>query len=296
MTSLISVPALPAGLPDLSTQGVISVFFDQCKAMPKLRAGPTNWNSKILPLSDPSFSWQGGYIFEHPLNNGSGLPGLWSSNGDADVDPNGDLNAALGKNAPISWLGNLRLTAQPTPADLVKTIGAKDPTGYISGCLSSYPFGQQYGIFVMYAKIPKGAGLWPAFWLMPCDLSWPPEIDIMEVLGADTTTVFNTLHAAGLKTNQVGGYTRAGVDLSENFHAYALDWGPKTMTWYLDSKPIFSQPTPADCHKPFYMICNLAVGKASNWGGAPNAATKFPATMQVEGIHVWQRPQYLNAA
>ena len=37
-----------------------------------------------------------------------------------------------------------------------------------------------------------------------------------------------------------------------------------------------------------YLIANLAVAAASEWGGAPTSATPFPATMQIQYIRVWQ--------
>lgn len=36
-----------------------------------------------------------------------------------------------------------------------------------------------HGLFEIVAKLPKGHGLWPAFWMYPSD-TWPPEIDIFE--------------------------------------------------------------------------------------------------------------------
>nr|BFE68978.1 hypothetical protein GCM10020092_022790 [Actinoplanes digitatis] len=62
-------------------------------------------------------------------------------------------------------------------------------------------FTAQYGRVEARIKVPKGNGLWPAFWMMGADFltgrPWPynGEIDIMEVLGRNTTEGYSTLHA-----------------------------------------------------------------------------------------------------
>ena len=47
----------------------------------------------------------------------------------------------------------------------------------------------------MRARMPKGKGLWPAFWLLPTAHSWSPEINVFEILGNDPTTLHTNVHS-----------------------------------------------------------------------------------------------------
>ena len=164
---------------------------------------------------------------------------------------------------------------------------------YTSGMITTQPsFTQLYGVFEMRAKLPKGRGLWPAFWMLPADTSWPPEIDIMEWLGHETTKYYTTLH-----TQMTGEHTKSALapitiaDASADFHTYAVDWGPQMTIFYFDGKEVSRQATYADMHKPFYLFINLAVG--GNWPGSPDASTPLPAAMQIDWVRAWQRPEYV---
>src|SRR3712207_8253598 len=65
-------------------------------------------------------------------------------------------------------------------------------------------FAQEYGRFELRGRLPAGQGLWPAFWLLPVDTSWPPEIDVMEGLGSEPTTVYmrSEEHTSELQSRQ----------------------------------------------------------------------------------------------
>jgi beta-glucanase (GH16 family)/Ca2+-binding RTX toxin-like protein len=180
--------------------------------------------------------------------------------------------------------GILTLTAQPAPASLQPLI---DGYQYTSGLINTYnSFTQTYGYFEMRAQLPAGQGLWPAFWLLQADLSWPPEIDAMEVLGHDMTTLYTAVH-----TNQTGSHTSSGgtikvPDMSAGFHTYGVDWQADYITYYFDGNQVYKAPTPADMHEPMYMIANLAVG--GNWPGNPNSTTPFPAQMKIDYIRAYK--------
>ena len=165
---------------------------------------------------------------------------------------------------------------------------------YSSGMISSGPgangskakFAFTYGFMEMRAKMPKGQGFWPAFWTLPVDGSWPPEIDLFEILGNDPTTVYMTYHWGA--NNSSSGTTWKGPDFSAGWHTYALDWEPNAITWYIDGVER-KQYTNAltITNKPMYLLANFAVG--GSWPGSPNSTTVFPADYQIDYIRVWQK-------
>lgn len=159
-------------------------------------------------------------------------------------------------------------------------------TGGIAGKTApGYAF--TYGYIEASIKVPKGQGLWPAFWMLPAPTpsgqyhDGDGEIDIMEFLGQQPTIDQIHLHHGSVW----GTAYNTGVDLSQGFHTYGLDWEPDHITWYLDGKAIYTHvgDSPA---VPEYIILNLAVG--GNWPGAPDGTTPFPAIMQVDYVHVFQ--------
>jgi beta-glucanase (GH16 family) len=179
--------------------------------------------------------------------------------------------------------GVLTLTAQPAPASIQPLINGYD---YTSGLITtSNTFSQKYGYFEMRADLPAGQGLWPAFWLLQADGSWPPEIDVMEVLGHDVTTLHGGVH-----TNETGGHTSRGAatkvpDMSAGYHTYGVDWQADYVTIYFDGNQVYKTATPADMHEPMYMLANLAVG--GHWPGMVNSTTPFPAEMKIDYIRAY---------
>jgi beta-glucanase (GH16 family) len=177
--------------------------------------------------------------------------------------------------------GILSLTADVAPASIQSSINNYQ---YTSGVLNtSQSFNQLYGYFAMRAKLPAGQGFWPAFWLLPQNGSWPPEIDIMEVLGNAPTTLYTTVHYSS--NNQYQTKSIPVPDTSAGFHTYAVDWEPNTITWYFDGQQVFQTPTPAGVNVPMYVIMNLAVG--GGWPGDVNSTTPFPSSMQVDWVRVY---------
>ena len=95
-------------------------------------------------------------------------------------------------------------------------------------------FEQAYGRFEARLKIPRGQGLWPAFWMLGADIptaGWPRcgEIDIMENIGREPSTVHGTFHGPGYSgANGIGApFTLpGGARFADDFHVFAVEWDP----------------------------------------------------------------------
>jgi beta-glucanase (GH16 family) len=179
--------------------------------------------------------------------------------------------------------GVLTITARPLPA----SVSAKAWNyGYGSGLITTKPsFAQTYGWFEMRARLPRGKGLWPAFWLARKDGAWPPELDVMEMLGDRPGRIYTTVHSKASGRHERTGGPVDVPDTSEGFHTYGVKWTPATISWFVDRTKVFEAPTPADMHKPMYLLANLAVG--GKWPGDPDPSTRFPAEMQIDYIRAY---------
>lgn len=157
---------------------------------------------------------------------------------------------------------------------------------YSSGRISNrHSFRQTYGYFEMRARFDPGRGLWPAFWLLPSDGGWPPELDVMEVLGHEPNKVYSSTHSVGGATQHVVATMTSTPD---GYHRYGMLWMPTRIEFFVDGIPTGAVPTPVDAHKPMYILVNLAVG--GMWPGYPDATTRFPAHMDVDYVRAWRFP------
>lgn len=181
--------------------------------------------------------------------------------------------------------GKLEIVAEPLKEDLRQFAWG---LSYSSGLLTTKAsFSQMYGLFEIRAKLPKGKGLWPAFWLLPENRAWPPELDVLEVLGDDMKKLYVSWHS------NVGGKHTADSkaievpDMSAEFHTYSVVWEKDTLMWFFDDVQVASRSTPEDFHLPMYMLINLAVG--GGWPGSPDKTTQFPAKYTIDWVRAYAR-------
>jgi beta-glucanase (GH16 family) len=196
-------------------------------------------------------------------------------------------------NAALDGQGDLVITARKeNPANYQCWYGTCQ---YTSARLSTPgKFSQAYGHFETRMKLPRGQGMWPAFWMLGGG-NWPTdgEIDIMENVGFEPGSVHGTIHGPGYSgANGIGaGYNLPnGQSFSDAFHTFAVDWAPNSIKWSVDGN-VYETRTPADLNgnrwvydHPFYLIMNLAVG--GYWPGDPDGSTSFPQQLVVDYVHV----------
>ncbi len=201
------------------------------------------------------------------------------------------------RNAVLDGQGHLVITARKeNPGNYQCWYGRCE---YTSARLNtSGKFSTTYGRVEARMKIPRGQGIWPAFWMLGSDIGsvgWPNsgEIDIMENVGFEPGTVHGTLHGPGYSgSGGIGaGYSLPGGQaFADAFHTFAVDWSPNAITWSVDGT-VYQRRTPADLggrqwvfDKPFFVILNLAVG--GYWPGDPDGSTVFPQQLLVDYVRV----------
>jgi beta-glucanase (GH16 family) len=156
-----------------------------------------------------------------------------------------------------------------------------------------------HGRYEARIRIPRGQGIWPAFWLLGADcrtIQWPRcgEIDIMENIGKEPNLVHGTLHGPGYFGAKGPGRAQAlekGA-YADDFHVFALEWEPGVIRWYRDGV-LYHTERPDTVggdwvfERPFFVILNLAVG--GYWPGYPDAGTPLPQRMLVDYVRVYRR-------
>ncbi|MCU1236104.1 MAG: glycoside hydrolase, family 16 [Candidatus Solibacter sp.] len=207
--------------------------------------------------------------------------------------------------------GNSELETYTNSTDNVFQDGAgnlviralKSGTSYTSARIKTQGrFAATYGKVEARIRIPYGQGLWPAFWMLGADIGqvgWPScgEIDIMENIGKEPSTIHGTVHGPGYSGGSgIGGplTLAAGKRFADDFHIYGIEWSSQSVAFFVDGTQYF-EVTPAKLpagktwvyQHPFFLILNVAVG--GTWPGSPDATTVFPQQMLVDWVRVSQR-------
>lgn len=194
-------------------------------------------------------------------------------------------------NAALDGQGHLIITARPDTSGAACWYG---PCRYTSARLTtSGKVTAGFGRIEARMKLPSGAGLWPAFWMLGANypqVGHPRcgEIDVMELVGTEPSRVWASAHGPGYLGLSTFFDLPDGATFADDFHVFAVDRTPGSMVFSVDGVP-YHTVTTADVpdhewvfDQPFSVILNLAVG--GRWPGEPTAETALPASMVVDYV------------
>ncbi len=169
----------------------------------------------------------------------------------------------------------------------------------------------QYGRFEARIKVPAGAGLWPAFWMLGSDFihrsedeahRWPfvGEIDIMEYVGREPDLILGTVHGPGYAgALGLSKWFRQEHQIADEFHTYAIEWDYDGIRWFYDDQMYYDLPRTGVGNREwvfdgeFFLILNLAVGGL--FPGPIALDLEFPVQMYVDFVRVYQRTDNAGA-
>ena len=175
------------------------------------------------------------------------------------------------------------------------------PAGYYTlGIDTSRSFSQQFGYFEVRCILPKGAGLWSAFWLLCPGMGNVDgsgrdgtEIDVYEsayYFTDDKDRVSSALHYDGYgdahRSKGVGTFAVAAP--YDNFHTYGLEWNKCEYIFYIDGKRVKCSSFGGVSQVPEYLILSVE-HELGGWAGdirdnAPEDMTDFV----VDYVRVYQ--------
>ena len=164
---------------------------------------------------------------------------------------------------------------------------------YLTSCIWSVDT-FRYGYFECRAVVPKGKGLWPAFWLF--GQNGKDEIDIMECKGERSNDVHVDIHLPerkdfvknniGLKKDW-GGWVKMKTPIVNDTIIYSGVWLPNSLTYFVNGVPV--SHFDGDFSTPMNVIVNLAVARDNYpFNPGPDTQTVFPADYQVDYVRVWK--------
>ncbi len=263
---------------------------------------------RTIQGNDPTLAWYiklttdpdgGGTDVEEPDFESQYNDLLWADEFDGDALDTDNWNYETG-NGTNGWGNNeLQFYTQDNvkvqDGNLVITAKKESESGfnYTSGRITTKDNIEfTYGRVEVRAKMPEGAGTWPAIWLLGADfdeVGWPEtgEIDIMEYVGSNPQRVQSALHYP----DHSGGSAEVGDTAISNaaseFHTYTAEWTADTITFLLDGEVYFTfdNDESKPFNKDFFLILNLAMG--GNLGG--NVDPDFQeSALIIDYVHIYQ--------
>lgn len=170
-----------------------------------------------------------------------------------------------------------------------------DSLPYTSGMVvSSVEFGKN-NLIEVRCKIPKGKGLWPAFWFWSGFNKVYQELDVFEFWSSNTKSYWITNHwneapGAPIKSEpyEIKPLTSEGekIDMSTVFMTYSIYWDDDNILFLLNHQLVAKIKNNIPTNT-FPIILNLAVDNGNK--KRPNNKTVFPAEFVIDYVRAYKR-------
>ena len=184
-----------------------------------------------------------------------------------------------------------------TASGILRIEARKDAAGHWrSGLISSRDhdgpgaggFAQMYGYFEIETMLPKGTGVWPAFWLVGIDVAKPrAEIDVFEYYGNAPNAYHANVHVWAEDDRKFGDGKIVAIPpgaATEQFNRYGVRIEPDFVTFFFNRKEVWWTPTRPEYKQPMYILANLALG-----GGWPIDTVANPSFMYIKSIAAYEK-------
>jgi beta-glucanase (GH16 family) len=208
---------------------------------------------------------------------------------------NGELPYFRAQNATVSG-GHLIIKTEK------EKFGGRDFTSAHIDTRNKFNF--KYGRIDVLALLPTGQGIKPDIWTLhpdctaytPCTTHWPPELDILEMLGSDPTKIYQSFHYSTsyhslypAKTSNTKEVTVS--DSSKNWHTYSVEWEPGEIRTYTDgiqtNRLNDRELGYVAYDENMYLILATTVG--GDWAKTPNSSTVFPQYTKIDSVKYYTR-------
>jgi hypothetical protein len=205
--------------------------------------------------------------------------------------------------------GTAKLIAAPASPAVPSSACQNGSCTYLAGLLSTarpradsgagYLYKFTYGFVESRFKFPATRGFFTAFWMLPTDTSFAyrNEIDILELLGDDPTTMYMTYNYNNRNESYAGNkgkYNNGACpvrDYSKEFVDMGVDWEPNRIAWYIDGVKCAEYTVTNQIENgPMQLILNMMVD--NDWQRRWNVGLTDPTLvrqLEVDYIRVYQQ-------
>ena len=185
--------------------------------------------------------------------------------------------------------------------------GNGKPGWYTAGIDTRGLYEQQYGYFETRCILPKGAGLWAAFWMLADGMGNVDgtgldgaEIDIFESpfwTEKQNRRISSNIHidgyGEGLKSSHVCESYLLWNDPYEEFNTYGLEWNENEYIFYVNGIKTAKSTFGGTAQTPEWMILSVEIGgqdaePGDSWAGAALAPDDEPTDFIIDYVRAYQ--------